>query len=259
VQASNLNPDHPQLSVLPGEETRPVQAILTQALKTKPAIDSGGLVYSHIESAGLRMYIWGFDIDKFSVAIVTKPTMGGIASEFVSHQKDILAVNGGFFEIDSKTNNLAPSGLLTIDGVEVQSLRANAGTGVLGVTASGISIVSAQHYTPDGIQYAVQAGPILVEFSGKIGIYNNDFNRQSRTAICKRKSRVYIVVVESGLSLYELAELLATKASNGGLECDSALNLDGGPSTQAFFRSDSQKLEVEGRWKIQNALVISRR
>ena len=35
VQASHLNPDHPQLSVLPGEETRPVQAIFNSSSKNK--------------------------------------------------------------------------------------------------------------------------------------------------------------------------------------------------------------------------------
>ena len=68
-----------------------------------------------------------------------------------------------------------------------------------------------------------------------------------------------IVMVEGGLSLLELARVLSSPREAGGLACEVALNLDGGHSTQAMARIGSQELSAVGRWRIQNALVISRR
>jgi hypothetical protein len=66
-----------------------------------------------------------------------------------------------------------------------------------------------------------------------------------------------IIAVDGGLSLYQLATLLAAPAADGGLGCDVALNLDGGPSTQASSRAGSQNLDILGGTTVQNALIIS--
>ena len=66
-------------------------------------------------------------------------------------------------------------------------------------------------------------------------------------------------MVEGGLSLLELARVLSSPREAGGLACEVALNLDGGPSTQAVARIGSQELSLVGRWRIQNALVMARR
>jgi hypothetical protein len=65
-----------------------------------------------------------------------------------------------------------------------------------------------------------------------------------------------IVAVDGGLSLYQLAVLMATPPDQGGLGCDVALNLDGGPSTQAVSRAGAQELDVFGGTTVQNALII---
>ena len=106
----------------------------------------------------------------------------------------------------------------------------------------------------------MQSGPLLVDPGGKLGIYKEDFDRQRRSAICLDGSAVRIVMVEGGgLSLLELARVLSSPREAGGLACEVALNLDGGPSTQAMARIGSQELSFVGRWRIQNALVLSRR
>ena len=96
----------------------------------------------------------------------------------------------------------------------------------------------------EGLQSAVQCGPLLVDPGGRMGIRRNDFDRQNRTAICLRPGSIVVVVAEGGLSLFELAEVLSASQANGGLGCDVALNLDGGPSTQAVFRSEKERMAV---------------
>jgi len=105
----------------------------------------------------------------------------------------------------------------------------------------------------------VQSGPLLVDPGGKLGIYKEDFDRQRRSAVCLDSNAIRIVMVEGGLSLLELARVLSTPRDAGGLACDVALNLDGGPSTQAVVQAGGREIALVGRWRIQNALVVTRR
>ena len=93
-----------------------------------------------------------------------------------------------------------------------------------------------------------------------MGIYVNDFNRLNRTAVGILKKKVLIIIVEGdggkGLSLYELAQLLSARKSDGGFGCDVALNLGGGPSTQVLFKKNELQFHLKGLWKINNALVV---
>jgi hypothetical protein len=70
-----------------------------------------------------------------------------------------------------------------------------------------------------------------------------------------------ITVVTGGLSLFELGAILSANPSDGGFGCERAMNLDGGPSTQASFHSPDGKhtLEFEGIWPSQNALLVKGR
>ena len=66
-----------------------------------------------------------------------------------------------------------------------------------------------------------------------------------------------IIVFTTPNSLPELATNLARSAADGGLGCWSALNLDGGPSTQLSVATPALTLEVEGGWGVPNGLAIS--
>jgi hypothetical protein len=77
-----------------------------------------------------------------------------------------------------------------------------------------------------------------------------------RTSVCATPQAVVFVVVQGGLSLYELADLLAAPAASGGFTCAAALNLDGGPSTQASFSAHGESIEIPGLWRTQNAIVV---
>jgi uncharacterized protein YigE (DUF2233 family) len=261
-KAAQVNPDHPRLSVLPGDETRPMPALFAEAQKASPIVTGNGLLYRRLAppERNLKVHIWTFDREHFVARIEPQSDVkGNVAEQFLREPKDVLAVNGGFFEIEPDNNNLGPSGLFTVKGQEVQGVNPKAGSGVLAINSSGPQIERSAQYSAANFIDAVQSGPILVEPGGKNGIFKNDFDRQNRTAICLRGATFDVVIVEGGLSLYELAEFLSAKQGNGGLECNAALNLDGGPSTQAFFRGDQAETEIAGRWKIQNALVVSSR
>jgi uncharacterized protein YigE (DUF2233 family) len=118
-------------------------------------------------------------------------------------------------------------------------------------------------FHPPGCELAFQSGPVIVEPSGVMGVYRNDYLRLNRSAIGVSGKRIVLAVIKgergSGLSLYEFAEFCRAPVEQGGADCDAALNLDGGASTQTFFRFDGITAGVEGLWAINSAIVVKRR
>ena len=154
-----------------------------------------------------------------------------------------LVVNGGFFGPDGKAVGLAISkgnvlsrfskqmsgGVLTTDGERAQLYAAEAfdiadgGLGDAGESA-----------------FAVQCKPRLVVGSAP-NIKTDDGKRAERTALCLRNGgRIVDVFIirrsedgeSPGPSLFAFARFLHRSG------CESALNLDGGPSTGVAWRED---------------------
>ena len=260
AKAAARNKDHPRWSIEPAREAQPVPALLAQLRAAEPAELLPGAHYSvaRLVDYEVNLHVWSFDPKRFHLKVRQQASAGGQAiGDFLSESGDVLAINGGFFDTDSR-ERLTPSGLLIVDGAVVRDVT-DKGSGIVLATADGVGIVRRQDFRAAGVVQAVQSGPLLVDPGGKLGIYKEDFDRQNRSAICLDGSAIRIVMVEGGLSLLELARVLSSPREAGGLACEVALNLDGGPSTQAVARIGSQELSLVGRWRIQNALVIARR
>ena len=151
-----------------------------------------------------------------------------------------LAVNASYFDENDK-----PLGLLIDQGKKIQGLR-NVDWGVFQVSSAGeASIVHTRDYTySKRIDAALQAGPRLV-VDGKALKLKPQIAR--RTAVCvDARGRVVLLVTEGGVFLQDLAELLMKPAGRGGLECQNALNLDGGPSTQGTLVMGPESWDVYG-------------
>ena len=235
-------------------------ALLAQLRAAEPDELLPGADYSVVRMPGydLNLHVWSFDPKRFAFKVRQQANAGGQSiGAFMTDPGDVLAINGGFFDIDSR-ERLTPSGLLIVDGTIVRDVTEK-GSGILFATADGVGIVRRQDFRAAGVIHAVQSGPLLVDPGGKLGIYKEDFDRQRRSAVCLDGSTMRIVMVEGGLSLLELARVLSTPREAGGLACDVALNLDGGPSTQAVVQAGGRDMALVGRWRIQTALVVTRR
>jgi uncharacterized protein YigE (DUF2233 family) len=160
----------------------------------------------------------------------------------------LAALNGGFFESDR-----SPTGLLVSAGKELAAFRRRGGTGILTIR-NGLAELDARdkYVRHAGLQFAVQCGPRLVEPGGAMGIASDDGKRAARTAACLRREGHELDFVfawvrngdRDGPGLFELATwlrqpLLAEDPSG----CESALNLDGGPSTGFFLRGFEDEMK----------------
>jgi hypothetical protein len=207
---------------------------------------------------GLAIHTFAFDLGRFGLRTAQqKDETGDHAADFLRRPEDVFAIDGGFFERDDG-GRLSPSGLLVVEGVEVAPEHERAGSGILHVDETGVSIAYRAEAPPAGtLASAVQVGPVLVDPGGQVGIRSPGV-RDRRSAICLRPGEIVAIVVDGdGLSLLRLAEFLAAATTDGGVGCDIAINLDGGPSTQAIYRGAGPEIVIPGKSTVQNAVVLS--
>ena len=241
-------------------EKEPPLADLLQAIKAAGSSDIlPGSAYgvASLPSYGIRIHAWSFDQGRYSLRVAAaKDERGSRIAAFLG-TSDLLAINGGFFELD-KQKRMSPSGLLIVDGKTVAPEQPRAGSGILYAGPAGVGIGYRKDLGDHGaMQAAVQVGPILVDPGGRVGVLDKQHDRQNRSAVCLEDNTFTIFVVEGGLSLFQLASVLAATRDQGGYGCDVAINLDGGPSSQAIFRSGSHEIAIDGSSPVQNALIVS--
>lgn len=208
---------------------------------------------------GIRIHVFDFEQARFTMRVAEQKAATGSPVGDLLDGDDVFVINGGFFERDSR-DRLSPSGLLIIDGKVVAEEHQRAGSGVIYVEADGVAITRRKDFRDRArVRHALQVGPLLVDPGGVKGIYKNDLERHNRSAICLRGTSFTAFVVEGGISLFQLADLLSRPRDGGGFGCDIAINLDGGPSTQAVLRAGKVRSEIAGGTTVENAIVVSRK
>jgi hypothetical protein len=232
----------------------------TKAMKLSkpvPGLAAGEATYP---AFGIRVLRVDFDQRRFALRLEEqRAATGSRAADFVETKEDVFVINGGFFE-KAPNNVLSASGLLIMEGLVVAEEHPRAGSGILTFDGSKVGIAARKSLTDRStLREALQVGPLLVDPGGAKGIYKDDVERHNRGAICLRGDMFSAVVVEGGLSLFQFADLLSLPAKDGGFGCEVAINLDGGPSTQAVLRAGKDLREVAGGSPVQNAIVVSQR
>ncbi|MFV0351081.1 MAG: phosphodiester glycosidase family protein [Oscillospiraceae bacterium] len=173
-------------------------------------------------------------------------------SQMAEENNAIFAINGDYY-------GFRDGGYVIRNGVLYRSTaQEGSGNEDLALDAEGNlfvideSEVTAEELSAAGVQQVWSFGPALV-VNGEIAVDSNDEVAQSktsnpRTAIGQVSALHYIVIVSDGrtdesegLSLYQLAELLAEKG------CTVAYNLDGGGSTTMVFNGEVVNNPTNGR------------
>ena len=186
-----------------------------------------------------------------------KEASGNRVAEFLGGN-DILAINGGFFERD-KQKVLAPSGLLIVDGKELAPEHERAGSGIVYANDNGVFIGYRKDLADHSRMKYARAGRSGAGRSGRQGRGRRQAARPpeperhlpSRRRLRRRCGR------QAASACFSWRACLPRPLADGGIGCDVALNLDGGPSTQALFRSGGRRIAVEGGSPVANALIVS--
>ncbi len=265
-KAKAIDPSHPQWPLPDEGKSNIITDLLSQSKKSAFKALCKGIEFKSIQTgpSDYCLYLWIVDPRHNTIDVqLQKSTGGNYISHFFSHTQSVLAINGGFFEMDTLLA-LSPSGLVIQNQSRINPKTDFGGSGVFCMIQGMPKIIWAKEYNANiKAETALQCGPVLVEPGGKMGIYSNDFNRQSRAAIGVKDSTIIIACVAGsqgqGLSLYELAQFLRTPQKEGGAGCEAALNLDGGSSVQTSFSCAGVVLNSSGLWPINNALVITKK
>jgi len=217
-----------------------------------------GIEHRHVvvedTAAGQRVAV---DVAVFSakstaLRVIDNPDGQSLAA-VMKREKYACGVNGGYFD-----SNFKPIGLRVADGATFSPLRrARLITGILLQSGRGIDVVRVSEFSgTKKIIAAIQAGPFLVEGSKRIrGLNDSQLARRTFAGIAT-KDRVFLGFC-SGVSLVELANILATTSLLADSKIRRAMNLDGGSSSAFWFaREDDSAFSISGRKPVRDFVGV---
>jgi Phosphodiester glycosidase len=261
VYADQLDLDHPRID---DTARNPVLALLDASDKVSFERLNQYVELKIVEQPDYDIKIAAWRIDPAGVNLklsVQLDAHGNRVDEIRKRDHGILAVNAGFFESDSQ-NRLNPAYPLKIGDAVFRPYQGENFGGALAISDGAVNIftpsTTREHFAE--VRDLVYSKPLMLEPGHKFVMLYNDYDRRNRTAVCTTNDhRLIVLVVDGGLSLYELADFLSDRHGRQGLPCDAALALTGGPSTQASFSLAERTLDIPGGWPVYGALVVTAR
>jgi len=197
----------------------------------------------------------------FNMKILTAGQMGRERDFFVrdilKQSKAVLLINGGYFGEDRK-----PLGFLVSNGKTVNRRIATNWiySGLLYILKGRPFLIDRREY-PKGIQVeqALQAGPRLMADGRPIQGIRNLRIAHFRSGIGLTTDEHILVFATDtkyrGISWRDLQQILSLDS----LHCASAMNLDGGGSTQMALKAGGRREFVDGTSKIPVAIGFFRK
>ena len=200
-----------------------------------------------------RLHRWSFALARTRLEILDARVWSSL-EDAVRARRASLVINAGFFSRDGEPVGLSRSG-----GRTFSSFATRLGGGVLTLAAGRANLHDVDRFMlPDATDFAVQCRPRLV-VDGASNIVSRRRSRADRTALCLRDGGATLDVfvarsdrrdAKGGPTLRELARMLAARG------CESALNLDGGPSTAVAWRDRSAIRTMPPRGAIVQAIAV---
>ena len=236
-----------------------------------------GLVWKHTHDslfgAPQNINILEVNLRQRSVNLIYDASKNAPTSQMASDAGSLAAVNAGFFDM----KNGGSITFIKVDGVHETdtSKWKNWSTmnGALIIKKDGtIDLEPAAAYTlyenTEAYDDVLVTGPVLIDRGTAPELPAVEFvdHRHPRTCLCiGRRNTVKFVTVDgrseqsAGMSLRELTDLMKS------LQCEEAINLDGGGSTTLWIKkevgvvsmpSDNKKFDHEGERSVSNILAV---
>ena len=187
-----------------------------------------------------------------ALSVIDNPD-GQSLGAVMKREKCVCGVNGGYFDTEFK-----PIGLRVVDGRTISPLRrARLITGILLQSDRGIDVVRVGEFSrTKKIVAAVQSGPFLVEANKRIrGLNDSQLARRTFAGIATNDRA--LLGVCSGVSLAELANILATASIVADSKIRRAMNLDGGSSSAFWFaREDGSAFSISGQKPVRDFVAV---
>lgn len=217
------------------------------------------LRYQEVNSQGITFHLVTFDTSEYTLKVADQPTLGGnwpSAKTAALNLGGVAAVNGGFFNADG-----SPLGLVRSQGKSAGSWNTSSSlTSGVYQYSQGRSQLLRNSSANRSATELLQTGPFLIENYGTVSGLSQKRVAQRSILLWDGKNH-FALGITSSCTLGDLAP--AIKALPSSLPRMTALNLDGGRSTDLYVSSKvSNGGTVKGHWlksQVRNYLVLKKR
>ena len=219
--------------------------------------------------AGAAITVVVFNAGRYRVRIIDQPSgfpLGArpvartLAEERVTDPAAVVAINGGYFARDFRSDGLdfRPDGLFRLAGVEQFPLSEKAVlSGILAVDGHGRAALLPRQADVAGYPAAFQTGPFVVDPGGLPGV-KTPGPVARRTVIATTDDERILVLVTAPLPLVAVSSLLVGHAADFGVtRVERALNLDGGPSTGLAAQTTDGQVLLPELGPVRNVVLFS--
>ncbi|HWM25473.1 MAG TPA: phosphodiester glycosidase family protein [Chthoniobacterales bacterium] len=193
-----------------------------------------------------------FSTKSATVRVIDNPTGEDSLAAAMRREHCLAGVNGGYFDPAD-----APVGLVISGGKLIAPLRkARLLSGVMIVSAGRVQILRSAEYSPKRkATEALQCGPFLVDRGQPVpGL--NDTRPARRTFVLTGGPDRAAVGLCSGVTLADLAKILATEGIAPQLKVQRALNLDGGSSSAFWFAGEPGPFSISEQKTVRNFVAV---
>jgi hypothetical protein len=222
--------------------------INVQASPVQPSWEgiAAGLAYVPSVAVTARgsvpVHVMRVDLNQVALKPLMSPHFSSAlrVEDFASRTPGALAIfNGSFFD-ESDQGREIPKGIVVSEGKVHQNLLRSEPWAVFFINRQGAHIVSPRTYRHSvNTQFALQGFPRLVE-QRRVLRFKPQLSQRTALGILGPKTLLVLVTRDgASLSLQELAQTLRERG------CQSALNLDGGSSTQLWLRKPGSSPLIE--------------
>jgi len=187
-----------------------------------------------------------------TLRVIDNPTGENDLATLMPRENCLAGVNGGYFDPENK-----PVGLLISGGKLIAPLRkARLLSGVLVASAGRVQLFRTAEYSPKRkADEALQCGPFLVDRGQPVpGL--NDTRSARRTFVLTSGPDRAAIGFCSGVTLAQLAKILATRGIAPDLKAQRALNLDGGSSSAFWFAGERAPFSISEQKTVRNFLGV---
>lgn len=193
-----------------------------------------------------------FSTKSATLRVIDNPTAENDLATLMPRENCLAGVNGGYFDPENK-----PVGLLISEGKLIAPLRkARLLSGVMLVTHGQLQLLRTAEYSSKRKPVeALQCGPFLVDRGQPVpGL--NATRPARRTFILTGSAERAAIGLCSGVTLAQLAKILATPELAPGLKVQRALNLDGGSSSAFWFARKSEPFSISEQKTVRNFVAV---
>jgi len=171
----------------------------------------------------------------------------------------LIVMSGGFFDPDYRS----PVGLLIEDKKKIFEVSPKF-SGVIWIKDSHLHLSPTRDFNSKSTapDFAIQGYPRIVDPVNKLGINKQGGGLAQRAAVCTAEDNIIFFITDKyfdGISLYEFAKIAQQSEDVGGLGCDIAINLDGGPAPGISVSPELMNLNIKEGWQVPNVLVVDKK